>query len=599
MGSFLTTRSSLALPPVSSPDFLPKLKALIDLREGQTRDQDSRFVTVEQLRAMGVTVSGNFGGGRVVISQGTTGSQPTGDSTPPNPPSNLVITNNIINHRLTWVNPGNKDLSHVEVWRSETQDLLLASLVGIATKPVNNITLFGVSPRENYYYWVRAVDTSGNYSIWNPNNQQGGELVNGEVTSTINALLSKMLNDTSYEQEHVIIADSFKIIQPNAGLTQGKPVFVVGNIGGTPTVGIDGSLLVDGTIYGTALHAGTITADKIGAKEVNATHIAANEINGDHISATSDIILNEGGRLTVGSNNIVLDSVNDEIRVAPDNGTVAGQPNYNGVDYCQLKDGDISFMYWNGTSHQLYNSLKRVETGMAVPNNVSVTLPGIWKNEPKIIVSPADIMTYNKNYNANQTLVCQAEDITRSGLTYTFTPKAFLRLTEGSVGTPISAAAGITAADRRTWVYANSPTFQTPINSIAVTVAGKIQGGNWEYNGFEQDGDWSYGYRCKRFYVRGWLYVNGVAYYIGEWTAKQTSTAVWNFTKTVADLASGQHTCFLRVGYYREQIQLLPVADRLLGSDKSGRITGLNLSTNQSTFVSVSNGTLNYLAIGE
>ena len=586
-------RPTPTLPSPAAPDFLEKVKTLLDLREGQTRDQDERFVTVKMLRAGGGAMGG--GGNTIIVNPGSGGGGSGGiDATPPSSPTNLVITNNIISHILTWKNPAESDFSQVQIWRSETQDRTQAKLVGVATAPTETITLAGISPRSNYYYWIRAVDTSGNYSLWTPDDVMGGELVAGQFATSINDALTQLFDDTNYMTNHTIIADSFKIIQPNAGLTTGKPVFSVGNINGQPSVGIKGDLIIDGTILGKALHTETITADKIGAGAIIAGKVAANAIDGDNIQAQSSIKLLEGGKLTVGNNNIVLDSETDEIIVAPDNGTIIGEPDHDGHDYCSLKDGNISFMYWNGGEHVLYNSLKRVEMGMSIPNNVRVTIPGVWKQPPKIIVSPADIMTYNKNHNANQNLVCQADDIQRAGNSYAFTPRAYLRLTEGSTGLPISLSAGQDYGDGPvSWTYHNTPSRSTPSNTTTLKLIGRLRGASWKK--FRNNLGRTLTY-TGRFYMRVWIYVNGVAHYVGEWTAKNSSINEWNWTGTVGGLASGVHNYYVRLGFTTD-LKALPRAN--MGLANGGYVNAGTEQTNQSTFTSLANGTLNYLAIGE
>jgi hypothetical protein len=92
-------------------------------------------------------------------------------------------------------------------------------------------------------------------------------------------------------------------------------------------------------------------------------------------------------------------------------------------------------MYWNGSTHVLYNSLKRIESGGGCANNVRVTVPGIWKSTPKIIVSPHSLQTFNKNYAGyNQKINCEAQGITRaSNGVVQFTPVANLSLSDGVI----------------------------------------------------------------------------------------------------------------------------------------------------------------------
>ena len=643
-----------SLPSVDSPDFLFKLKGLLDVREGHTRNDSARFVTLADLEAIGVTRLNIINKEKVVGDP-----QNKADTIPPAPPTNFSVVNDGLSHTISWTNPVDDDLYTIEVFRSLVQDRNEAKCVAVATAPSESVTLTGVLPTIDYYYWIRAVDTSDNYSIWVPNNEIGGWLVqtnlslattkilgllNGSITENdfttlLRGKITKIGENTSAIEVHsaalngisaeyyvktdvngyvsgfglssdaesssfVIVADRFAVVKPGAsqGAASVTP-FVVGEVGGVSTVGINGNLIVDGTVISRNIAAEAITAEKIAAGSITAEKIGADEIDGDHISAMSSIILEEGGRLTVGNNNVMLDSIGSRLIIAPDNGLVAGEPSLLGHDYCELAQGDVNFMYWNGSTseHQVYNSLKRVEVGVSVPNNVVTTIPGIWKRQPRIIVSPADIMSYNKNYVANQTLVCNAENITQNGLTYSFTPRAYLRLTDGVTGTPINLAASCAYDgydNRNIWYYANTATLNTPANTTALTVTGTISG-SWARwvdetcsNGLDPAWDCSY-WAVSQIYVRGWLCINGVEYYIGEWTSGGISTT-WSLNKAVTGLTTGVHSYYLRMGVMNPT-RTLALSD----TNVQGWINGTTASTNQSTFTSLSSGTLNYMAVGE
>jgi len=639
------TRSPLTLPSVDSPDFLRRLKTLIDYREGQTTDQGGRFVTLEQLYAMGLISSVSSPTAAFAITD-------SGDASAPAAPTNLVITNKIITHHLSWTNPIDDDLSHIEVWRATSQDRFNATLVAIATAPVEEVDIPGIDQTTNYYYWVRTVDTSGNHSVWNPTNQQGGELVAANVAGEIASIVSKLtgqitdshlystlqtkingsasavvthtgilddltaehyiktdvngriagfgLHNTGATSDFIINADKFAIITPGSPSgTISKVPFIVGVVDGVSTVGINGQLVVDSTIRGGSIIANSITSDKIGASEIKAINIEADAITGDKIAATSSIILDEGGKLTVGSNNIILDSVSDKLIIAPDNGTIVGYEDLDGHDYCDLSEGNVNFMYWNSTTseHQLYSSLKRVEIGTGVPNNVPVTIPGIWKEQPKIIVSPAAIMSYNKNYVANQTLVCEAENIVRNGLTYSFTPKAYLRLTDGVVSSALVGSGSITNDNGYNgWTYGTLSGATTVANTTAITINGTV-GGACGYRLRREifdTGEYSYTYYYQQFYINAWITIDGTDYLISSWGS--TGVASWNYNFTVSGLTSGAHAFSMKYAYMHP-------GDVGLGVDRTviihGDMTTSSYSTNQSTFISVSDGTLNYMAIGE
>lgn len=75
--------------------------------------------------------------------------------------------------------------------------------------------------------------------------------------------------------EIIMLADKFAIVTPTADEFEIPNIpFIVGNVNGTPTVGVDGQLVVDGSI----------TANHIAVGEVGATHISVADL--DAISAS-------------------------------------------------------------------------------------------------------------------------------------------------------------------------------------------------------------------------------------------------------------------------------------------------------------------------
>ena len=90
------------------------------------------------------------------------------------------------------------------------------------------------------------------------------------------------LNNDGAESSFIVLVDKFAVALPTgAGV---KYPFVVGSIEGTPTVGIDGNLVVDGTILTRALSAESVTADKIKAGAITSDRIAAGAITADLIN---------------------------------------------------------------------------------------------------------------------------------------------------------------------------------------------------------------------------------------------------------------------------------------------------------------------------
>lgn len=81
--------------------------------------------------------------------------------------------------------------------------------------------------------------------------------VDGHVTAAIK------LDGSPALSSFTVVADTFAVANPTDG-TDVQTVFVVGNVNGAPTVGINGDLIVDGTIAARSLDVtelSSITAD--------------------------------------------------------------------------------------------------------------------------------------------------------------------------------------------------------------------------------------------------------------------------------------------------------------------------------------------------
>lgn len=90
----------------------------------------------------------------------------TGKNTPPGDPSALAAQSAAEAVKLTWVNPVDNDLEHIQIWESASNDRSLATQ--IATVSANFFTRTGLVATNVRYYWLRAVDTTGNLSGFHP-----------------------------------------------------------------------------------------------------------------------------------------------------------------------------------------------------------------------------------------------------------------------------------------------------------------------------------------------------------------------------------------------------------------------------------------------
>jgi len=92
-----------------------------------------------------------------------------GKALPPGPPDNITIEPGPGLVSLSWDNPPDVDFSHVDIVEYKGTahpgydpaiGTLVASISGTA------FTRAGLDEMQTYWYWIRAVDTSGNTSDW-------------------------------------------------------------------------------------------------------------------------------------------------------------------------------------------------------------------------------------------------------------------------------------------------------------------------------------------------------------------------------------------------------------------------------------------------
>lgn len=92
-------------------------------------------------------------------------------------------------------------------------------------------------------------------------------------------------------------------------------------------------------------------------------------------------------------------------------------------------------LWFNDSSGSQYLTLKNIAAGIA-QNGSTVAISGFKGRQPKIMVSPRNIMTFDPNYSQyKQSINCSAQNITGSEVTgeWTFTPFATLDMTDGQI----------------------------------------------------------------------------------------------------------------------------------------------------------------------
>jgi hypothetical protein len=437
-----------------------------------------------------------------------------------------------------------------------------------------------------------------------------------------------MMLEQDEPSEFTIIADRFQIVDPNGtNIESATPVFTVGQVNGQRQCGIRGELIVEQTIYSSALRTGIIevshfsnaakedventkqqwedimnapdsmvsggrtlispgsillyggdTLDNISAEDISETAHKKWAGNWTH---TADETMIDGGKIYVGS----------QIQIGNEDGQ---------SDYCFLDEGDIEFWQYVNGQHVLAKSLKRMEAGVC-ENGVTAYLSGKWKHQPSVIISPHELATYSSAYpNQSQVLQCAPinpeETYTGSGI-WRFTPVARLVVASGIQTVVVDDSY---SQEFSTHTYDHTVTFTEYNVQDAVNVSVNIVGKCWSYfsilNHDTQSYETHYGWinvtpKMRVYDANGWS-----GWYTGTKKAcEKTSPGLWT-------LSSDNHTNITRIeigldyqgsdGYWAAEPVLNQPGVHI--EPYMGSYTAEFSSTTE-----LATGTLNYLAISQ
>ncbi|MBC8318234.1 MAG: hypothetical protein H8E41_10040, partial [Desulfobulbaceae bacterium] len=286
--------------PANQVGFFTALKSCVELLAGHGRGTDNdRALRVSELASLGIDIS------RFLSSSSTEPyavvSSSSGSLKMPKPPYGLTVTKGSFVHTLTWTNPVDPIVSHIEVWvAEESQDRNNAVLRGIVTvtedlRGGSGIFKFsGFDVSHDFTYWIRSVSYAGNYSEWHPTDIQGGYAVEGDdtISDTIDEIIDLLnggqpdaysagtdyaLNDRCRTSDGRTWKSIFNGSNqgnepPNVTYWERIGVLMEGDVDGVPTVAVDGNLVVDGTILAEAIQAGSITTTHLAAAMVLIGH---------------------------------------------------------------------------------------------------------------------------------------------------------------------------------------------------------------------------------------------------------------------------------------------------------------------------------------
>ena len=246
MGQRPTRKAGIQKARVADQSLQRTLDAIVERLEvldGLRGDSLDQAVTYRDLDNSGFTIEGSTIGGagttQIIVTPPASG----GDGPvpgPTTPPTVLSVNETFLALLISWTNPP-FNLQHIEVWRSATDNLSTAVMIGttVSAKYVDY-----VGAEQTYYYWARAVATDGTKSAYNA------------VAGTLGA--------TGIDPGNLSIDPRFFALVDGTGT---ELPFLTDGAG---TIGIDGGLIVSESIRATSIFANDLGANEINVVEINA-----------------------------------------------------------------------------------------------------------------------------------------------------------------------------------------------------------------------------------------------------------------------------------------------------------------------------------------
>lgn len=229
-----------SLPEVSSikdPQLrrvLAAVKEALDVRLGRRGDPLDRAATVRELYEGGIVTVNGRSGPRAGSTLALAGAEPVVYALPVGV-SGLTATGALTHVLLQWALPTYTGHSHIEVWRSDANDLGTAEFIGTSgsamySDPVEQETVF--------YYWVRAVNVGG---VPGPFNATAGTSAAAAISpafmlSSINSVLSDPQSGALFQT----VADNFAVVDSGTGK------LILGTFNGVAI--IDGAFITNLTV---------------------------------------------------------------------------------------------------------------------------------------------------------------------------------------------------------------------------------------------------------------------------------------------------------------------------------------------------------------
>lgn len=424
---------------------------------------DTLYVRVYTVSRLGVRSSGQ-----------TTSRILHGDTVPPAAPTNLQGEGGFRLARLTWVDPPDGDLDHIDVYRSIMADIAddyekIGTSQRFSLEYIDNT----LSVLQTAWYKLKAVDVAGNESDFSAVISVTSEALPATEIPEASIDESKLLPSLAEKIQSVddssnaiclILnaieedknASSRASIQQVSQIVRGKNGLVAqwyvktdvnGRIAGFGHFN-DGQVAEFAVLadrFFIAKADGTATpvfeVDSVtGLVQLIGSLIASGSLTGRELNAAAKMQLGAGGQFIAGDGSIVQIGTSEKILfLDSETGRIIVRNNSDVDEYVEITAGDVTtYKKVNGVVYP-QKSLRQIYVDKVPNSDVPITIGGntpvVWGSTPKIMVSPAELETYCYEYPVgtirnmqNQKLVCEATNVYRNPITghVSFIPRATL-----------------------------------------------------------------------------------------------------------------------------------------------------------------------------